>query len=438
MLVCDMKRVLQSKIVSHYASACFLKNRINYRFTVSKTAFKVIVLSTLFFAVVIFSVLFVDDVALASDNPTSLEELEKQLEEGVFSAIDDLDLKDFEQFVNSLSAEQKEAISFDDVKKLLKQLSEGENKSFFESFFKVIGNSIASYFLGCLPSVVSILVICILKSMLISLTSSFNKTSTIEVVGACCNSAIIIVLISGVANVVETVSKTIQGLSNFASATFPVILTLTSMLGGGVSIATYSPYMSVLCSFILQLITAVVLPAFVATIVFCVVGNISKSVKLDKLTKLVKSSSSWLVGIVFGLFATFLTVQGISGGIVDKFGFNVAKFALSSYVPILGGYLSDGFDLLSTSLVLTKNAFGYTSVIVLVAIVLFPLVKVVVFSLTMRLASAVAEPIGDKSSASLLSSVAGGMNLLISALAGVGFMFFLLIMMMIASCNMGI
>lgn len=138
---------------------------------------------------------------------------------------------------------------------------------------------------------------------------------------------------------------------------------------------------------------------------FCVVGNVSKTVKLDKLSKLIKSASTWLVGIAFGLFATFLTVQGVTGGAVDKFGFNVAKFAVSSYVPVLGGYLSDGLDLLTASVVLVKNALGYVGAIVLCSIVLFPIVKVVVFSLTLKLTSAVCEPLGDTRTSNLLFAV---------------------------------
>ena len=142
--------------------------------------------------------------------------------------------------------------------------------------------------------------------------------------------------------------------------------------------------------------------------------------------------------MVFGLFAAFLTAQGIAGGVVDKFGFNVAKFALSGYVPILGGYLSDGFDLVTASVVIVKNAFGYFSAMVLVAVVVFPLLKVLAFSLVLKLSAAIVEPIGDERVSKLLHTVAGSFNLLITALAGVGFLFFIMIMLMLASCNMGI
>ena len=121
---------------------------------------------------------------------------------------------------------------------------------------------------------------------------------------------------------------------------------------------------------------------------------------------------------------------------MDKFGFNVAKFAVSSYVPVLGGYLSDGLDLLTASVVLVKNALGYVGAIVLCSIVLFPIVKVVVFSL--KLTSAVCEPLGDTRTSNLLFAVSKNTNLLITALAGVAFAFFLLVMLMISSCNPGV
>lgn len=399
-----------------------------------------IVFATLGIAISIFFAvaLKVGSVAYAQSNDKTAEEIEKELSDAVNDAIDRLDTKSLQEFLNALSAEQKQALSINDVKAALKALVSGNTDNFFERVLELLAASAGKYFAGFLPSFITIIVICLLKNLLGGMTSDFLNNSTTEVVHIVCYCSIIIVLMTGIVGVIRTVTDTINGLAAFASAVFPVLLTLLSMLGGTTSVATYSPLMAVLSSGIIKLITAVIVPAFVATIVFSVVGNISKNVKLDKLTKLIKSSSSWLIGIVFGLFATFLTAQGITGGIVDKFGFNVAKFALSSYVPILGGYMSDGFDLLTASLVLVKNVFGFTGAMVLIAVVLFPLVRVVTFTLALRLTSAIAEPIGDARVAGLLNSVAKNMNLLITALAGVAFMFFILIMLLIGSCNMGL
>ncbi len=61
-----------------------------------------------------------------------------------------------------------------------------------------------------------------------------------------------------------------------------------------------------------------------------------------------------------------------------------------------------------------------------------------IFTLTLRLTSAIVEPIGDTRMSGLLHTVAGNMNLLITALAGVAFLFYILLMLFIGSCNMGL
>ncbi len=373
-----------------------------------------------------------------ADESKSEEEVRKELSEAVNDAIDRLDLSDFQKFIDSLGEQEKNALNITDAKATLKALVNGQANDFFDRLLNLLAGTLGKYFAGFLPSFITIIVICLLKNMLGNLTIGMSGASTAEVVHIVCYCAVIVVLMTGIGSVISTVTDTVLLLTGFAKAIFPILLTLLSMLGGATTVATYTPLMAVLSGFMMRLITAVIVPAFIATIVFSVVGNISKNVKLDKLTKVIKSASTWLIGIVFGLFATFLTVQGITGGVVDKFGFNVAKFALSSYVPVLGGYLSDGFDLLSTSLVLVKNAVGYTGAVILIGVVLFPLVKVVIFTLTLRLTSAIVEPIGDTRMSGLLHTVAGNMNLLITALAGISFLFYILLMLLIGSCNMGL
>lgn len=391
----------------------------------------------LFFAIT-FAICLCDCTRVAYAQDKTDEELQKELSDAINGAIESLDLSELQSFLDSLSSESKQALSVNDVKDMLKALVNGESNDFFESFFNLLSKTAGRYFLSFLPGCITIIAICLLKNVLCGMTGDFLNNSTSEVVHVVCYCSIVIVLVGGVFDVVSAVSDTIGLLSDFAGVIFPVLLALLSALGGAGSVGGYSPLMAVFCGSIIKMTSSVILPSFVACIVFCIVGNLSKSVKLDKLTKFVRSASGWLIGIVFGLFATFLTMQGISGGVIDKFGFNVAKFAVSSYVPILGGYLSDGFDLLTASVVIVKNALGYTGAIVLCSIVVFPLVKVVVFSLALKLCGAIAEPIGDGRVATLLTATAKNANLLVSALAGIGFIFFLMFMMLMSTCNMGV
>ena len=386
-------------------------------------------------AFVIFS-FSCNQVAEASEDGVDAEEtVMEDLKDSTQNAINTLDLDVFEDFLSTLDTEQQSLLPFDDLKTFIKDLTEGKTDNTFQNFASAILKSIGKYFVGFLPALVTILTVSMLKSMLSGMTSPFLNSSTNEIVHIVCYGVIVVVLATSVVSVVTTTVSAINGISQFAEGVFPVLLTLLASLGATTGVATYQPMMAVLGGGVIAIISKVILPAFVACVVFAMVGNLSKNVKLTKMSKMFKSVSSWLIGIVFGLYGTFLTAGGISGGVIDRVGYSAAKFALSSYVPILGGYLADGFDLVSASMLIVKNAFGYTAVIVLGATVLFPLLRIVAFIFAIRLCSAITEPLGDDRVSNMLSSVADNCGLLVSALAGVSFMFYILIMLIVGVVN---
>ena len=399
---------------------------------------KAIILVLLLLVLLVISLLLQDGVAFGESKNKNRDAINSDLASAVQEVLSRLDLKYLQSFLDSLGGDEADFLSVSNAKEAIALITSGEGGNFFERLFSVLGATVGRYFLSFLPSFITILIICILKSMLSGVTADFLDNSTTEVVHIVVYAGVITVLMSGVVGVIKTVSDTVGALATFSEAVFPVLLTLLSAVGGATSVAAYTPMLAVLSQGIIGIIVKIILPAFISVVVFTVVGNVSKSVKLEKLVSLIKTASTWIIGVVFGLFATFLTAQGITGGIVDKFGFNVAKFALSGYVPILGGYLSDGFDLISASIVIVKNAFGYFSAMTLIAVVVFPLLKVMAFSLLLRVTSAIVEPIGDERVAKLLHTLAENLNLLITALAGIGFLFFIMIMLMIGSCNMGV
>ena len=130
--------------------------------------------------------------------------------------------------------------------------------------------------------------------------------------------------------------------------------------------------------------------------------------------------------------------QGITGAVADNISVKSAKFAISSYVPILGGYLSDGFDLVLASVVLVKNSIGMCSVLIMISIVLAPVINIAIFLLGLRLISGIIEPIGDKRMSEILYAISENLTLLIAAILGMAFMFFLMVGLVIMTCNMGV
>ena len=365
-------------------------------------------------------------------DPETVETLEKYVEEN----LSDLDLSGLESWMADLDGQYR--ILFDaTLADTLRSVLAGTYEGGYAKFTAIVFGSLGGLFTQILPMLISMIAIAIVFSIMQSLTSGFLSAQTKEIIYFVCYSSILVILLTQIAGLVKMTVYTVGRMQSLMELAFPILVTLITILGGVSTSAVFRPMMSVLTTSISMLITKLVLPMFIAIIVFCVISNLTKHVKLEQITKFLHSSVKFVLGGVFGLFITFLSFQGLTGNITDSISIKTAKFALQSYIPILGGYLSDGFDLVMASVVLIKNAFGFVVLFLLLGCIIVPVLKILIFSLGLKLVSGIIEPIADSRMSKILYGVSKNMSLLAVAIAGVGFLFLITVMLVIYTCNFG-
>ncbi len=375
------------------------------------------------------------EAAYAADNKE--EEIKDNMNKEIDRRLNELDLSEFEIFFQRLEDENLKGV-WQSLKDIIKGIINNEQKFTIQTLIQIVLNVFLKEMVKSLPSIITIIIIAILFGVFNGLSSGFAKDSTRNIIYIVCYGAIISILSYIIASSLITVKKTVDMLDNLMSLSFPILLTLTSALGGVNSAGIYQPVMMVMTTMMIKIINIMVIPLFIATVVFGMVGNLSSSIKLDKLTKTTKSLSEWTLGIVFSIFIGYITVQGIAGAAFDTVSIKSAKFALSSYVPILGGHLSEGFDLVLASCVIIKNALGLCSIILLFFIIAAPIIKLLVSVFALRIAASIIEPMSDEKISDMLFSTSKNLITLISILLGVSFLFFVIIMLIIATCNFGV
>ncbi len=362
------------------------------------------------------------------------EEIKEELEKNVDENLNDIDFSELVDFENKLGGNVYEG----GVTQLIKDILSGEYSGGFADTFNMLINMLGTSVKGFIPLLVTLIAVSIIFSIVNGLTSGFMSKSTTEIIHFVCYSAIIVLLMTEVTFLISDSVKAIQNMAKFMEIIFPIMLTLVTALGGIATTATYSPMMTVLSVGVTKIISIIVLPCFIATMALSIVGFISKDIKLNKLTKFFKSAGEVIIGVVFGLFTTFITTNGISGAITDNISIKSAKFAISSYVPVLGGYLSDGLDLAVASVMLVKNAVGVGGVILMLSIILSPVIKILVFSLGLKLVAGIIEPIGNKRMSEIVYAISKNLTLLVIAMLGMAFMFFIMMILILLTCNAGI
>ncbi len=365
-------------------------------------------------------------------------EAEKELADNVNDIVDNLDLAELEAYLATLSESQRAVIGTSGLKDRIKAVISGNLSDDYGSFLSYIASVLGVNIVNYLPIIVSVITIAVAYSLMSSLRGKFASDSVQNIVYFACVALLIVVLFTQIFSLIAAVRKTVTELRNQMRITFPILLTLMTAVGAGSSVAVYKPGVAILIGGIAELITVFIIPAFIVSIVMTAVGNLSDGVKLGKLSGFFSNVSKWLLGTAFFVFTAFMAVQGITASVYDGVSVRTAKFAISKYVPVIGGYLSDGLNLVMSGSVLVKNAVGTTAIVLLFLSVIPTVVQILMLVLSLHFAGAVIEPLGDSRMSSLVSALAKNLTLLVSVVLAIAFLYFIFLLLIICTGNLAL
>ncbi|MCI8413197.1 MAG: hypothetical protein HFE47_03780 [Clostridia bacterium] len=372
---------------------------------------------------------------LAASAPSDAE---NELNENVQDIVDNLDLSEWEAYLATLTDDQLALVGSGGIRERIKAVISGNLSADYGSFISYIGSVLGVNVMQCMPIIVSVIAIAVAYNLLSSLRGKFASESVQNIVYFACVSLLIVLLFTQVFAAISVVRHMIESLQKQMRIVFPMLLTLMTAVGAGSSVAVYKPGVAILASGISEVVTAFILPAFIVSVVLTAVGNLTDGVKLGKLSDFFSGASKWLLGTTFFLFSAFMGVQGITASVYDGVSVRTAKFALGKYVPIIGGYLSDGLNLVMSGSVLVKNAVGATAVVLLFVSVIPVIVKILVLSLGLRLAGAIAEPLGEGKMSGLVTAMGKNLTLLISMVLAVAFLYFIFLILIVCTGNLAL
>ena len=362
------------------------------------------------------------------------ESLEDQLDDSVNDQLGDLDFSELEDILNNSDQGQDlfGGMSFFD--KIVAIIS-GEFAEDSTSVWQALLNLIFDNLLAFLPIIATVIAVSILGGMIQNLKPNLSGKSIGSVIHFVTYGVVIILIFTIVMRMVSVTTNTISSIKAQMDAVFPILLTMLTAVGGSVSVSVYQPAMALLSSLIINVFTMVLMPIFLISTVLSLVSNLSNNVKLDKFISFLNSLFKWIVGLIFTIFISFAAVQGITAGSIDGLSIKTAKFAIKSYIPIVGSYISDGFYIVLASSSLIKNAVGAAGLLLLAGTILSPIIELVIFILALKLMAGIIEPLGDGKIASFVSTLSKNMTLLVSMVAAVSFMYVLLTGLVMCSAN---
>ncbi len=322
---------------------------------------------------------------------------------------------------------------FDNIVDNIRSIINGDIEG-IDSYWQYLWQLINTNIVSIMPTMITLFAVAVLTS-LVSKSNGFLSQSTSNVtyfVGfVVMMSTIVVMLYSLIADVYSLLSS----VSQLLDVAMPVILTLMIANSAIVTAKVYQPAVVILSSSIVKIIGTVVLPLLSIGLIFGICSNISDNVKVDKVSSTLNSLASWILGIMFMLFFSFMTVQGITAMSIDGVSIRAAKFATKNYIPLLGGYLSDGFDLIVASTTLIKNSFGLVLLLAVFGMAMVPLINILICKFGLMMVASIGQPIMDDRFVKLLNGIGKNLTMVAVTVVAVIFMCLLVIMLSILTAN---
>lgn len=360
------------------------------------------------------------------------------VDQSIDELLKNLDLSGVQGLLDALDNRALSVFGFGDIVSRVRAVASGEYSDDFGGIVTYVLAVLGADVLEFLPMLIGCIAIVLAYNVINSVKSRFASESTEKVVYFATSLLAVTLVVGYFSSVTASAVGLVSSLKNQIGASAPVLITLMTAAGAGGSASVYSPAVAVLASGMTAAVVYLAFPALLMGLVFDVIGSVSTGLKLGKTADFFRSACKWVLGTAFFLFIAVIGVSGITASVRDGISVRAARFAVSKYVPVIGGYLSQGFDFVMAGNVLIKNAVG-SSVVVLIVLTAAPVItRIAVFTLTLKLTAAIAEPLGGDRTCGILTSISKSSSVIAAVVAAVTFLYILFLSMLICTGNIGL
>ncbi len=281
-------------------------------------------------------------------------------------------------------------------------LKTGNYKFDISEIFNSICEKLTGYIKENYSYAITLLVVALFSSVAENIEKSFDSKSGITFF--IFFTVIIIFGTSVFKQCMELSVSTLDNLILFVNALYPVMLTHVAS-GGMVAVATtLHPVLMYCGEAVMMIIKTVIFPALSVGMALKTANLFSQDIQAERLSQLIDGFIKWTVGIMMTLFVGIVTVTGITAPTIDSVSIRATKFAIGSFIPMVGNVISDSFDIIMNSSSVIKGSVGVAGLINILFICFTPCLRLASVCLVLNICSALVEPVCNKKIVQLIGA----------------------------------
>ncbi len=267
-----------------------------------------------------------------------------------------------------------------------------------------------------LKAALSILAVMLLCALMEGMKLSFGERPLGGIIGAVSVLCICGVILSPLLACIAEAANTIKGASGFLLAYVPVVAGIMIAGGQAVSAASYHLLMMGAGEVVSLASSGFIVPLLNVFLGLSIVSSVSPKLSFSGVCDLIHRIVKWVLGLTMTIFISILTVQSLVGTAADGTGSKTLKFVLSSFVPVVGGALSEALGTVQGCLKLLKSGVGAFGMLAAGFIFVPILLKCLMWMLSLHVCAAVGDIFELTQISSLLRAVGKVVSMLMSIL----------------------
>lgn len=261
--------------------------------------------------------------------------------------------------------------------------------------------------------------------------------------GGVAGSLTFVTLLGCITVVYQAVSECFSGvclfltrLGDFMLAYVPIYASITAATGGIATGGGYYASALWVCEIIAFAADRAVMPLLSLLLAISFTAAINPDMHFSSAAESIKSAVRVSLTALMTIFSGLTTVKSFAAAAADNAAARAAKFGASSFIPIIGGSVSEAYSTVSAGLGLIRTGVGTLGITVLVFMLLQPIVTLITIKITLELSRMIADILGIGEVSELMRSTSYAISAAISTTLCFSMMFIIsTAVMMPASAN---
>ncbi|NLY78209.1 MAG: stage III sporulation protein AE [Tissierellia bacterium] len=348
--------------------------------------------------------------------------------------LNSLNFKELEAMLEDIVNTSSEYYHSVNIKDALLSAIKGEKVLDLKSVLSLIFRTITQELVNNLGLISQILVITIACSILSNLQNSFEKDNISQLANYACYIILSMMIINSFTLALDLGKNTVIKMVDFMQIILPILLALLTSIGSPGTKLLFNPVLLATVNIIGTLIKNFIFPLIFLTFIVGIISKISNKVQFNKISELMREIVVVIMGASFTVFIGIITIYEI-GSNIDGITVNTAKFAVDSFIPIIGKFLSDAVEVVAGGSAILKNGLGMIGLISLILICLIPVIKILILIFVYKLVAALIQPITSEGILEYFNETSKSLTMILVGILSVAIMFFISISVIVEAGN---